>query len=298
MIGNANLGPLDWEHDAVILGLSEHNTQLTYRIEEEPNQAIDKLLGPNWDFVNLQPSMDSYRLILTMEVGVTAMADLLVTAHAVTVSLKPEPGSYREQYLQYKSSETAAAGSHLLVRPEASGTISPDLLDQDHDDEANKTTSLLWDSFNPNRDPDRLSTPIIEERSVDVLERPRDLSKITESSPTNDNDEGFSHLEESTMLDEKKEDKLSPASAGGDISKTRITNGKVLSESGSSRPQSRSSRISGVSGSTTASRLRLQGYFQKATSVNGGAVDAQCPFPNEWQFGTVPEVITNDDDVD
>ena len=24
----------------------------------------------------------------------------------------------------------------------------------------------------------------------------------------------------------------------------------------------------------------------------------QCPFPDEWQFGTVPEVITNDEDID
>ena len=26
--------------------------------------------------------------------------------------------------------------------------------------------------------------------------------------------------------------------------------------------------------------------------------EPKCPFPNEWQYGTVPEVITNDEDID
>ena len=67
---------------------------------------------------------------------------------------------------------------------------------------------------------------------------------------------------------------------------------KHLSESGSSRPQS---RISGRSHSTVASSRgpRLQGFLQ-----NSNHNDPKCPFPNSLLYSTVPEVITNDEDID
>ena len=67
---------------------------------------------------------------------------------------------------------------------------------------------------------------------------------------------------------------------------------KHLSESGSSRPQS---RVSGRTHSTIASSARgprLQGYLSSQYN------EVKCPFPNTLQFGTVPEVITNDEDID
>lgn len=67
---------------------------------------------------------------------------------------------------------------------------------------------------------------------------------------------------------------------------------KHLSESGSSRPQS---RISGRSHSTVASSRgpRLQGFLQ-----NSNHNEPKCPFPNSLLYSTVPEVITNDEDID
>ena len=73
---------------------------------------------------------------------------------------------------------------------------------------------------------------------------------------------------------------------------------KTMSEDGNS-----SLNHSQLSQSTTSTRPRLQGLFQTGPIMNnqGGVKknsDLQCPFPNEWQFGTVPEVIANDEDVD
>ena len=72
---------------------------------------------------------------------------------------------------------------------------------------------------------------------------------------------------------------------------------KTMSEDGNS-----SLNHSQLSQSTTSTRPRLQGLFQTGPIMNNQGVkknsDLQCPFPNEWQFGTVPEVIANDEDVD
>ena len=50
---------------------------------------------------------------------------------------------------------------------------------------------------------------------------------------------------------------------------------------------------------------RLQGLFYNAAigrAIGGGGVSGQqqpeCPFPQELRFGTVPEAITNDEEVD
>jgi hypothetical protein len=37
---------------------------------------------------------------------------------------------------------------------------------------------------------------------------------------------------------------------------------------------------------------------QRVKKPSDPQLQQQCPFPNEWQFGTVPEVITNDEDID
>ena len=80
------------------------------------------------------------------------------------------------------------------------------------------------------------------------------------------------------------------AEGSADVSKT-------MSEDGNS-----SLNHSQLSQSTTSTRPRLQGLFQTGPIMNNQGVkknsDLQCPFPNEWQFGTVPEVIANDEDVD
>ena len=71
---------------------------------------------------------------------------------------------------------------------------------------------------------------------------------------------------------------------------------QYLSESGSSRPLSRFSH-STVASSRATGGPRLQGFLQKEIRSSTDDIP-KCPFPNEWQFGTVPEVITNDDDID
>jgi len=53
-----------------------------------------------------------------------------------------------------------------------------------------------------------------------------------------------------------------------------------------------------VSGRSTASRhsvARLGGSLVHS-STNGGVVS--CPFPDEWQYGSVPDSITNEDELD
>ena len=78
-----------------------------------------------------------------------------------------------------------------------------------------------------------------------------------------------------------------------------------MSESGNS--SCRTDTRSFASQSTASTRPRLQGLFQTGPFINNqrlsknnddSQIEQQCPFPNEWQFGTVPEVITNDEDID
>ena len=78
-----------------------------------------------------------------------------------------------------------------------------------------------------------------------------------------------------------------------------------MSESGNS--SCRTDTRSFASQSTASTRPRLQGLFQTGPFINNqrlsknnddSQIEQQCPFPNEWQFGTVPEVITNGEDID
>ena len=76
---------------------------------------------------------------------------------------------------------------------------------------------------------------------------------------------------------------------------------KLKSESGNSSSRTHSR----ISQSTASTRHRLQGLFQTGPLMNNpnmrktsDPVQQQCPFPTEWQFGSIPEVITNDEDVD
>ena len=84
---------------------------------------------------------------------------------------------------------------------------------------------------------------------------------------------------------------------GSSLEGSGLEGSKTMSEDGNS-----SLNHSQLSQSTTSTRPRLQGLFQTGPIMNNQGVkknsDLQCPFPNEWQFGTVPEVIANDEDVD
>lgn len=70
---------------------------------------------------------------------------------------------------------------------------------------------------------------------------------------------------------------------------------------GSDGSEERSSRcLSRLSARTAGSRggtNRLQGLFYNIAPVNGEQQQT-CPFPEDWQFGLVPDVIANDDDLD
>ena len=62
MVGNFNLGLIDWEHDPRIL---KHST-LVYKIEDSQHDTgvneLDVLLGPKWDMVDMSVTMDSFRI--------------------------------------------------------------------------------------------------------------------------------------------------------------------------------------------------------------------------------------------
>ena len=61
---------------------------------------------------------------------------------------------------------------------------------------------------------------------------------------------------------------------------------------------SRMSRMSDLS-NLTASRFNQVGAFYGAVLQNSTAVAGPvCPFPEEWQYNTIPEVIENDEDIE
>ena len=62
MVGNFNLGLIDWEHDPHFIKRSI----LMYKIEDSKHDSevneFDILLGPNWDMVDMSVTMDSFRI--------------------------------------------------------------------------------------------------------------------------------------------------------------------------------------------------------------------------------------------
>ena len=62
MVGNFNLGLINWEHDPIIL----RHSRLLYKIEDSQHDTkvneIDLLLGPKWDMVDMSVTMDSFRI--------------------------------------------------------------------------------------------------------------------------------------------------------------------------------------------------------------------------------------------
>lgn len=133
------------------------------------------------------------------------------------------------------------------------------------DSEGNRDASIQWESFNiANADTERSSTPVMPSSSED---QPTMLPRI---------------LEHVQVI-------VEPASS------PEIKKGPNVSDSGSSRAASRCYSIRSHSTATSA-KPRLQGIFQgQITNINN---NPQCPFPDDWQYGTVPEVVTNDEDID
>lgn len=266
MTTTVNLGLIDYNNDPRILGLSRENPQIIYRIEDKNPHFFDTFLGQNWDVVDLT-TMDSYRVILTLELKVTSGSDLCLTAHGVLCNEKPSLKNieYREQYL------IKAAEKSIMTIPEENQ-------DNSKEDDTNRN-SLLWDSFNGNIRQERLSTPIAEENSEEEAEN---LKKMEASTITIQ-----ASMNETTEAIEVKDVDVKP----------NLNTSTFSEASGSSRPQS---RFSSISHSTAASKTRIQGFFQKVpgatATINENAI--QCPYPSDWQFSTVPEVITNDDEVD
>ena len=278
MIGTINLGLLDWDHDPMILGLSSTCSKFIYRIEDcNANlggaNTIDDFLGSHWDMLDLSATMvESFRIILTLEIYINENADICISVHAALCQQKPELGGdngcYRSQYLKQSTENSNSIQCHSMSLPN-----SPD-------QEANKT-SLLWDSFSMRKEPHRLSTPLLEDSPDDDEEAQGETLMEDKENP---NTTTASEELKSDVFDEELKFQM-PAN-----------NASMLSGSESSRAQS---RFSGISHSTGASRLpRLQGFFQRGQVLAKTEEVVQCPFPNDWQFGTVPEVIANDEEVD
>ena len=95
-------GLVDWDHEPNILGLSEKYPRIIYRIEDKDTHVfLDSFLGPLWDILDL-PTMDSFRIILTLELKITSGSDLCLTAHSIMCDERPIlEEDYRSQYLRY-----------------------------------------------------------------------------------------------------------------------------------------------------------------------------------------------------
>ena len=96
-----------------------------------------------------------------MEMKINTNGELCLTGHAATCSLVPEP-NYRLQYLKYSAElplEMAAATQSRPVTRQEDGTASI----------AENKTSLLWDSFNAQKEPDMFSTPMIQGFFLNIL---------------------------------------------------------------------------------------------------------------------------------
>lgn len=264
MIGSINIGLLDWDHDPMIFGFNSTCSKFTYRIEDcNANlgiNSIDDFLGSNWDVFDLSAAMESFRIILTLEIYVNDNSDICITAHAAMCQEKPDLSKhgYRSQYLRLSNENSNSIRHSMSTLP-----MSPE------QEAADNKTSLLWDSFSMRKEPYRLSTPMLGD-SPDDTEAQGD-----------------------TLMEEKENPNNTTTSSEEKVLRFKMP-AHNASGSDSSRAQS---RFSGISHSTGASRPRLQGFFQRGQNVKTEEVQ-QCPFPNDWQFGTVPEVITNDEEVD
>ena len=100
------------------------------------------------------PTMDSFRIILTLELKITSGSDLCLTAHGILCNEKPIlEEDYRSQYLKF------AAEKSVMVLPEGRSTFEITNNSKENDT-TNKASSLFWDSFNIKNEDNRLSTPI------------------------------------------------------------------------------------------------------------------------------------------
>jgi len=387
MVGNFNLGLIDWEHDPHIL----KHTILVYKIEDSQHDTevneLDVLLGPKWDMVDMSVTMDSFRIVLTMEIKININGELCVTGHAATCALVPDTNGceYRAQYLKH-SIEVLSEMTNSCRVGAVSQASGPKPEDDRYDGslaDQNKT-SLLWDSFNAQKEPNMFSTPMVQHGMLNLSEEASILSTPTTAivgikSPTSESGNSSSRAdtqsrvstaimnlsEENSFLSTSTaaivEIKPLMSESGNSSSRTGtqscvsqstaimnlpeensflstsfaatveikplmsdaimnlseensiLSNSSAatveikppMSESGNS--SCRTDTRSFASQSTASTRPRLQGLFQTGPFINNqrlsknnddSQIEQQCPFPNEWQFGTVPEVITNDEDID
>lgn len=259
MVGNLNLGLVDLDLDPHILSLSSKRPRLIYHIEESDDETFDQLLGCRWDMVDLSKTIDGYRIILTLEIEINSMGEICLTAHGATCSETPSQEGDKEYRQQYLRFSSSNIQS-VNQASDNSATFS-----RLCDSEGNRDNSIQWESFNVPNAAERSSTPVLQSSSAE------------NTTPT------------VSRILEKVQVIVDPASSP-DIKK-----GPNISDSGSSRAPSRCFSIRSHSTAASA-KPRLQGIFQgQITNVNN---NPQCPFPDDWQYGTVPEVVTNDEDID
>jgi len=298
MVGNFNLGLIDWEHDPHFIKRSI----LMYKIEDSKHDSevneFDILLGPKWDMVDMSVTMDSFRIVLTMEIKINTNGELCVTGHAATCALVPDTNgcAYRAQYLRY-SSECHSEVSEPCNRVGALSQNSERKPEDGTESIAENRTSLIWDSFNAQKEPDMFSTPMVQD---DIT-----ASSSEENSILSTRAQAYTTTDVSSVV--TTDYSVVQAYTTTDVSSVTTDYSvvvKTMSESGNSSLNQ--SRVSQSTAGTASTRPRLQGLFQTGPLVNNQRVkktsdpqlQQQCPFPNEWQFGTVPEVITNDEDID
>ena len=223
------------------------------------------------------------RLILTLDINLNSMGEICVTAHAAMCHEIAQSENYRCQYLRYSQNQYDTGIATSSLKNDVTSSV-----------ELEVKNSLMWDSFNQNSD--RFSTPLVLNTSEESkkLNLPAENSIFEESGNTQPVE---LEVKNSLLWDSfnQNSDRFSTPMVLNTSEESKTLNlqaeNSIFEESGSSRPLS---RFSGRTHSTAASKPRLQGLFQSATLNN----KPQCPFPNEWQFGTVPEVVTNNDELD
>ena len=111
------LGPLDFDHDLQILGMSlspmQQPSKLSYRIENG-SDMLDEILAPNWDLNRVE---NGFRIITSLDIKTTTNFEISFIAQAATCPEEIDLEDYRHQYLRYSASLQASLALDSFQTP-------------------------------------------------------------------------------------------------------------------------------------------------------------------------------------
>ena len=126
-----------------------------------------------------------------MEIKINVNGELCVTGHAATCALVPDTNGceYRAQYLKH-SIEVPSEMTNSCRGGAVSQASGPKPEDDRYDGDLadQNKTSLLWDSFNAQKEPNMFSTPMVQNGMINLSEETSILSSPTAAikSPTSE----------------------------------------------------------------------------------------------------------------